>query len=416
MRRALILLAAGKGERLRPLTETRPKPLMPVLGETALCRHIRIATQYYKPDVVVVVASYMKDKVWEEASRCSPVDVLKVDQGGELGTGHAVLAAMNASEADDYMIVYSDVVASREVYEAIASAKPPAILAWPVDRPWEYGVLALRDGSLAGIVEKPPPGREPSRLIFAGMMRLESSHKPFFERLDLSPRGEYEATQALSIIAGREEVAVVEPETGFWLDIGRPWDLLEANRIVMERELEPGVQGEVHSTSVVDGRVWIGEGAVVKPFTVIEGPAYIGPGAVVGPHAYVRSFTVMLAGSKAGHSTEVKASIFMEHAKAPHLSYVGDSILGEHVNLGAGTVTANLRFDHKTIKVTIKDRRVDSGRRKLGAIIGGYAQTGINVSILPGVKIGSYALVYPGCTVTRDVESRGVYKCGTAPT
>ena len=105
--------------------------------------------------------------------------------------------------------------------------------------------------------------------------------------------------------------------------------------------------------------------------------------------------------------------MFFEDAKAPHLSYVGDSVLGEHVNLGAGTVTANLRFDRKTVKMNVKGRRVDTGRRKLGAIIGGHAQTGINVSLLPGVKIGSYAIVYPGCVVYRDVETRGVYKCGT---
>ncbi len=101
----------------------------------------------------------------------------------------------------------------------------------------------------------------------------------------------------------------------------------------------------------------------------------------------------------------------MEHARAPHLNYVGDSIIGEHVNLGAGTITANLRFDDKTIRVTLKGKRVDSGRRKLGAIMGGYSKTGINVSLMPGVKVGSHAVIYPGCVVYRDVEPGGVYRC-----
>lgn len=125
----------------------------------------------------------------------------------------------------------------------------------------------------------------------------------------------------------------------------------------------------------------------------------------------MRPYTVILAGARVGFASEVKASILMEDARAPHLNYVGDSILGEHVNLGAGTVTANLRFDGATIKMTVKGVRVDTGLRKLGAIVGGHAQTGINVSIMPGVKIGSYALVYPGCVVYRDVPRGGVLKC-----
>lgn len=116
-------------------------------------------------------------------------------------------------------------------------------------------------------------------------------------------------------------------------------------------------------------------------------------------------------GSSIGYSVEVKGSIVMNNSKIPHFNYVGDSIIGEHVNLGAGTVTANLRFDHGHIKVKVKSDVVDTNMEKLGSIIGGYAQTGINVSILPGKKIGSYALIYPGCVVDRDVNSHEVFKC-----
>jgi len=93
----------------------------------------------------------------------------------------------------------------------------------------------------------------------------------------------------------------------------------------------------------------------------------------------------------------------MDRAKVPHLSYVGDSIVGAGCSLGAGTITANLRFDDQPIISMVKGRRVDTGRRKLGAIIGDNVRTGINVSLLPGVKIGSGAWIGPGVTVSRDV-------------
>jgi len=93
----------------------------------------------------------------------------------------------------------------------------------------------------------------------------------------------------------------------------------------------------------------------------------------------------------------------MKKGAIPHLSYVGDSIIGERCNLGAGTITANLRFDHKNVKMTVKDKRVDTGHRKLGMMMGDDCQTGVNVSFHPGVKVGAGAWIAPGVTVDKDV-------------
>lgn len=355
----------------------------------------------------------MKEKLEQYLSEIG-VEAEVVDQGGELGTGHAIRVGLERVEGDEILVVYSDTYVGEGVYKAVSGAEAPSILAYSTDKPWEYGVIVVRDEGFAGIVEKPEPGKEPSNLIFAGMIKISSEHAKYFQELPLSPRGEYEATDALTAMAKDYTVGIVRvPDGEVWMDIGRPWDLLDASRHRLEELLRTGrgIEGEVSPHAHLEGPVIVEEGARIKPYTLVVGPAYIGAGAEVGPHAYIRPWTVMLRDSKAGHSTEVKASILFEGAKAPHLSYVGDSIVGEHVNLGAGTVTANLRFDKGTVKMTVKGRRVDTGRRKLGAVIGGYAQTGINVSIYPGVKIGSHALIYPGCTVKRDVERGGVLKC-----
>ena len=98
----------------------------------------------------------------------------------------------------------------------------------------------------------------------------------------------------------------------------------------------------------------------------------------------------------------------MNNTNIAHLSYVGDSIIGEHVNFGAGTITANLRFDKKYIKMTIKGKRIDTKRRKLGAIVGDYAQTGIGTTILPGIKIGTNSIVGPNINIWDDVPENSI--------
>ena len=115
-------------------------------------------------------------------------------------------------------------------------------------------------------------------------------------------------------------------------------------------------------------------------------------------------------GSRIGFSVEIKASVIFEKAKIPHLSYVGDSVVCEEINFGAGTLVANLRFDEQPVKVWVRGERISSGRVKLGAFIGGHVKTGINTSILPGVKIGAYSIIYPGVVVSKDVDYGSVVK------
>ncbi|MCC6024890.1 MAG: nucleotidyl transferase, partial [Desulfurococcaceae archaeon] len=196
--------------------------------------------------------------------------------------------------------------------------------------------------------------------------------------------------------------------SGKWIDVGKPWHVIEANKIALEG-VTTTIRGRIEDPVYIKGSVVIEEGAEIKPFTVIEGPAYIGKGAVIGPHAYIRPWSVICQNSRIGFSVEVKESVIMENVHASHLSYIGDSVICEGVNLGAGTILANLRLDEKSIKMTIKGVREDTGRVKLGGIIGAHVKTGVNVSIMPGVKIGSYSWILPGTVVYRDVPPKTIY-------
>lgn len=156
--------------------------------------------------------------------------------------------------------------------------------------------------------------------------------------------------------------------------------------------------------------LYIAEGARIEPGVYILGPAYIGPGVVIRHGALVRENVIMLSGSILGHASEAKHSIFLPKAAAPHFNYVGDSILGQGVNLGAGTKLSNLTLTSKkdaqsgkrpSIKLTLDGKEYDTGLSKFGAILGDNVQTGCNAVLNPGCLVGPRSLVYPNLNLTK---------------
>ena len=214
-----------------------------------------------------------------------------------------------------------------------------------------------------------------------------------------SKRGEYEITDVLDRVIEAFETTAVELDR--WMDVGRPWELLEANEWKLA-ELDRRIEGEVHPDAELHDPVVVEEGATVEAGVVVEGPALIGSGADVGPNAYVRGATLLSGGVHVGHAVEVKNSVVMSGAAVPHLSYVGDSLLGPDVNLGAGPQVANLRHDDEPVRQTVKGERVSTGRRKYGVVAGPGTKTGVNTSLAPGVVLSAGATTLPGERVDRD--------------
>jgi bifunctional UDP-N-acetylglucosamine pyrophosphorylase/glucosamine-1-phosphate N-acetyltransferase len=138
----------------------------------------------------------------------------------------------------------------------------------------------------------------------------------------------------------------------------------------------------------------------------VEGPAFIDEEADIGPNCYIRPSTSIGRKVRVGNACEIKNSIIMDNTHIGHLSYVGDSIIGERGNLGAGTITANYRLDAGTIKMMVKDKHVDSGRKKLGAVLGDDVKTGINALLMPGIKVGNDSWIGPNLMVQRDLPPK----------
>jgi NDP-sugar pyrophosphorylase family protein len=154
----------------------------------------------------------------------------------------------------------------------------------------------------------------------------------------------------------------------------------------------------------------IGEGSIVEPGAYIQGPCWIGKNCVVRHGAYIRGNVITGDGCVIGHDTEVKSTIFLNKAHAAHFAYIGDSILGNEVNLGAGVKCANFKLDKQTINIHFQNERVPTQLRKLGALIGDRTQLGCNTVTNPGTLIGKEVRGYPGLNFGGYIPSRSILK------
>ena len=409
-----VILAAGEGLRLQPITSTRPKHLINVGGKPIL-EHCLNAIKASGIEEAVIVVHYMGDAIRQYFGDDKKLG-LKIEYAEQktiLGTGNAV-SVVEPFVKEDFLLVYGDLLFSsdvvKNVIELYRKEKPATTMAVvPVDRTEDYGIVELEDEKcVKRIVEKPKREEAPTNLANAGVYVFSAEIFDKLRETKASERGEWELTDAISLLLKNEEVVLAAKiSKDDWIDIGRPWDLLEANRWALTKK-EHKVGGFIENGAYLVGPVTVKETARIRSGAYIEGPAFIDEGSDIGPNCYIRPYTCIGKRVRIGNACEIKGSIIMDKVHIGHLAYVGDSIIGENCNLGAGTITANYRLDGGTIKMTVKDRVVDSGRTKLGAILGDNVKAGINVLFMPGVKVGCNSWVGPNVVVHRDVLANTV--------
>ncbi len=396
-----IVLAAGEGSRMRPLTSKRPKVMLPVAGRPLL-EQIVIRAREAGVDSFVFVVGYGQGSVMSHFGDGGRLDV-KIDyavQEKQLGTGHALQAAEHKA-SDRFLVLNGDVLPDSGSLRELADSEENAASAIAVDDPRRYGVFLQEDGYFKSVVEKSPS--PPSNLANAGIYSLRRSIFDALRQAPLSERGEYELTDGLNILAAKERIRIVSLKS--WLEIGRPWDILAANEALL-KDIQATVMGDVEPGAVLKGNVCVGKGTLIMAGSYIEGPVIIGENCKIGPNCYIRPSTVLGSDVRVGNAVEVKNSAVMDGTKIGHLSYVGDSVIGENCNFGAGTICANLRHDKANIGSYVKGRIEDSGRRKLGAIMADDVKTGIHTTIYPGTVIESGHRGLPGAVIKGFVSAR----------
>jgi len=400
------VLAAGEGLRMRPLTANVPKPLLPVAGRPFLEHNIEAMKEAGIRDIILLVG-WRAHRIREHFGdgKGFGVRIEYIEQKERLGTAHAIGMVRDLVDGP-FLCLYGDVVITKDGVKGLLAhhlkVKGSVMAITSVEDPRRYGSVVAEDGIVKEIVEKAdvPPGNT----INAGAYVLEPDIFEAITETKKSARGEFEITDTFKLLMTKTHL-YAHVLQGEWLDVARPWDLLEANRMLMAR-LETRVEGEVSEKATVIGSIQVGRGSRILPGSYVIGPAIIGRDCEVGPNAYIRPSTSIGDRCKIGNAVEIKNSIIMSHTNVPHLSYVGDSVIGERCNLGAGTKVANLRLDEREVQVVVDGRRTGSGRRKLGAIIGDDVKTGINASIDAGTIIGEGTMIGMGA-IARGTISPG---------
>ena len=390
-----VILAAGEGQRMRPLTATRPKVMLPVAGRPLL-EHLLDEVKAAGISEFIFIVGYCDKQVrsYFGSGEKWGVKIDYSEQRKQLGTADAIRMVSGVVDGS-FMVVNGDVVVSRSDIKRLLKNSRSTMSVIEVTDPAGLGIVELSGNKVVGIYEK--TRQPPSLMANAGLYLFTPEVFEAISKTEKSPRGEYEITDSLRILmGGKSGLNYIQLKS--WLDLSYPWDLLEANEKMMA-SLKSQNLDQVEENVVLKGAVVIGKNTVIKSGTYIEGPVIIGDDCRIGPNCYIRPSTTIGNDCHIGAAVEVKNSIIMNGTDVPHLNYVGDSVIGEGCNFGAGTKIANLRLDEQNIHVG----DIDTRRHKLGAIIGDNVKTGINSSINVGTIIGNNSFIGPGVVVRGNI-------------
>ncbi len=390
-----IILAAGSSTRCYPLTLTRPKALLKVANKPIM-EHTLQALKVIVNEVIIVV-NYKAEMIKQAfKNSCAGLKLTYFKQQGTRGTGDALLQVSKLIK-QDFILLYSDDIYTCEDLKQLVKNKAGCLIT-KVSNPENYGVVQLENSYVKRIIEKPE--QPPTKIVTTGAYKLPKSFTSYLKNLKPSKRNELELTDAINRFCKENKLKAVEVKSG-WVPVSYPWQILNANEFLLER-LKQERKGVVERGAVVKGKLLLSEGSIIKSGAYLEGNIAIGKNTIIGPNCYIRGSTSIGNNCKVGNAVEVKNSVIMDNSKLPHLSYVGDSVIGYNVNLGAGTLIANLRHDGANVKTMIKSKLVDTGRRKFGSVIADNVQMGINTMIYPGRKLWPNTTTLPGEVVKKD--------------
>jgi UDP-N-acetylglucosamine diphosphorylase/glucosamine-1-phosphate N-acetyltransferase len=393
-----VIIAAGEGKRMRPLTHNRPKVMLPVAGKPII-EHLLIEMKQAGIRDFIFVTGYHEEKVKEYFNTGNQwgVRITYVTQPEQVGTGDAVRTVENLVD-DHFLVVNGDIIINSGDIITVTGCTGNAMSVFEVDNREGLGIVEVKRDLILRIHEK--VDNPPSNLANAGLYLFTRDIFKAIEKIVVSPRNEYELTDAVQWLVDNK-IPVAYRILERWMDTSFPWDLLTANENLLT-DLDSNIQGEIEDNAVIKGVVHVGKGSVIRSGSYISGPVVIGKDCVIGPNCYIRPTTAIGDGCHIGAGVEIKNSIIMNGSKVPHLSYVGDSIIGESCNLGAGTKVANLKLNNKEVVVAGKN----TGRRKLGVIMGDGVETGINSSINVGTLIGNDSRIGPGTFISGDLPPK----------
>ena len=393
--RAAVVLAAGEGTRLRPLTRNRPKPMLPA-ADRPILEHVFDALIDAGVERLHVVVGYKRDRVQDHfGPTYRNVPVSYVAQEKQLGSGHALLQAREAvADEDGFLVVNGDQVIERgmvaDVFDAFEGSGASAVLAAAESADVShYGAVVMDGDDVADLVEKPEEGDY--RLLNAGVYAFDGA---IFEAIEDTPRvrGELALTDTIErLIETDQRVRGVVTE-GLWVDATYPWDLLS----VAEELLLHGRVTEPQREEAV----WVADTAAVHDDATLQGPVVVGPDCEVRPGAVVGPYAALGRNATVGANAVVERTVLDTDTRVGPNTTLLDCVTGQGVHLGAGTTVPGGPGDVRVEDQVFTDQR-------LGAVLADRVRAEGNVSVAPGTLVGPSAHLATGVAVSENIKERG---------
>lgn len=404
-----VILAAGESSRFWPLCEGRHKSLFALLGRPIIGHTLAALKTAHITEVIIVQSPgrVLEAELGDGAQL--GVRLSYVMQREPRGMGDA-LACAESLLKDSFLVLNPQHVTIAQILSGILSLARGAdavLVGCPTDRPHEYGIVKIEHNRALDLVEKPPAGTESSRTRLAGIYLLTKRFFDCYRRGREHPYA-FEDTLRLLMREGTVRMAQLGHELP---TLKYPWDLLGVVQLLMNEKISHTVSApsaQIHPSAIIEGPVWIGEHVKILEHAVIKGPCYIGDHCVIGTGSLVREYSNIEAHTVIGAHAEVARSLFQRNCTT-HSGYFGDSIFDEGVKIGAGTVTANVRNDRREIRPIVKGQRIETGLKKLGAIVGRETHMGIATMLMPGVLVGPRCEIGPGSLVRKNLEADTLY-------
>ena len=366
-----VILAAGEGQRLRPFTASKPKPMISIAGKPILQYVVEALAQNGVREITMVVG-YKKEAIFDffGSGEDFGVEIEYTIQPQQLGTGHA-LRQTKGKIRGEFLVLSGDNIIEPKTISKLVHIPPHAILLKRQEEISKYGIATVDDGNLTGLLEKPE--KPLTDLVNTGIYSFTEEVFNFLdEELDLPGIIQ-------NMLSSSKKIRAIETP-GIWLDAVYPWDILRLNDLVLSR-LSPRQSGTIERGVVIKGPVSIGKGTVIRANSYIVGPVIIGEGCEIGPSVSIFPSTEIGSHSVIFPYSEIRNSVLGEGVKVGTGSTIRDSIIDRYSQLGAHFSTisgeARIEIEGEHHQVTI------------GAMIGEHCRIGDGVALAPGVIIGN---------------------------
>jgi bifunctional UDP-N-acetylglucosamine pyrophosphorylase/glucosamine-1-phosphate N-acetyltransferase len=407
-----LVLTAGRGKRLRPLTANRSKSMLMIAGRPVL-QYIIDSLKANGIKDIIIVLGHGREQIVDHFQHGGDqeVQIGYVLQHEQKGVEHAMLtAAPELEDEDEFLLVNGDVLVEDEMVSRTLNNHENmnadvTMLVTLVSNPAQFGTVKMgRNGRVEKLVEKGGPERYVSNYAVAGVSVFTSE---IFDML----REHETMEKAIGEMIKNERRIVSTVWEKEWAEFTWPWDILKANRIVMDRKLKGrgsfiAESVEVGKNVVIEGPVYIDEDAIIRPGTTLRGPLYIGKRVHIGNNSLIRDYSCLCDDVHIGYSVEIRNSMIFEKVNVGRMTYVADSMVGTNSCIEAGAQLWNWRPGSEPFFFENGDEKIEVPLSKIGGIIGDNVVIGVNASLYPAVKIGEESMISPGCVIDRNIPPR----------